>query len=72
MRHSSDFKHYASRISEDSLNETQKAVACLWFCDHQTPFAEMTAKELAARLEQGRLAEIDQLPRCSERTRRAD
>ena len=46
----SEFHCFATNLEEMGINETTKAIACLWYADCANPDAEMTAKELAERL----------------------
>jgi hypothetical protein len=47
MTSSSDFEHFAANLLALELNETRRAIACLWFADSGKALAEMTAREIA-------------------------
>jgi hypothetical protein len=55
MMPSNDFDRFVSNCANSGLTETQKAVALLWYADHEESGAARTVDELADALEAQRL-----------------
>jgi hypothetical protein len=62
-----DFEHFVAGVAEVGLSEVDKAIAFLWYEDHQSPGVALSSSELAERLHSARLTGVVNVARLKER-----